>query len=272
MKTTASRIQRPVLPLTHAFDDPVSDRGDRLLGDLRAVHLSQMRADLPVGQPFRRQGNHHVIHPGQPPLPFSDHSRLETGITVPRHGDLHRPGLGDHRLRPVAVTGIPAITARRIVPAIAKVIVHLAFQGALDHHLRQLPQKPALAGQPQPARPSPLGQLPQRLLIGRRQLHGLLAIVSRHVSHWCLLHLGGYTVEITVPLRGRLARSTGLEGRIWSTTTASRNAFHKTTWTYSPVRGDRPAPFPPPLVTVEPRDARPADGLEPQLADMRPDM
>lgn len=53
-------------------------------------------------------------------------------------------------------------------------------------------------------------------------------------------------------LRGRLARSTGLEGRIWSTTTASRNAFRKTAWTYSPVRGDRPAPFRPPLVTRSP--------------------
>src|ERR1019366_4249017 len=74
-----------------------------------------------------------------------------------------------------------------------------AFQRALDHHLRQLPQRPALTGQPQPARTSPLGQLPQRLLIGRRQLHGLLAIIGRHVSHWCLLHLGGYTIEISVP-------------------------------------------------------------------------
>src|ERR1039457_7129420 len=109
------------------------------------------------------------------------------------------PALGDHRLRPVAVPGIPAVTAGRVVLAVAEGGIPLAFQRALDHHLRQLPQRPALTGQPQPARTSPLGQLPQRLLIGRRQLHGLLAIIGRHVSHWCLLPLGGYTIEISVP-------------------------------------------------------------------------
>jgi hypothetical protein len=49
-------------------------------------------------------------------------------------------------------------------------------------------------------------------------------------------------------LRGRLARSTGFDGRSWSTTTASRNAFRSTAWTYSTVRGDRPALFWPPLI------------------------
>src|SRR6266567_836005 len=51
----------------------------------------------------------------------------------------------------------------------------------------------------QTAGAGPLGKLVQQLLIGRRQLHGILALADRHVSHWCLLRLGSYTIEITVP-------------------------------------------------------------------------
>jgi hypothetical protein len=172
----------------------VGDRSDRLLGDLRAIDLGQVRGDLPVGQPFRRQGNHHILDPGQPPLPFSDDFRLETGIPVPRHGNLHRTRLGEHRLRAVAVTGIAAVTARGIVLAVAEMVIQLALQGALDHHLGQAAQQPALAGQLQPVRAGPLGELPQQLLIGRRQLRPGLVPVLCHVSHWCLLRFGSYTV------------------------------------------------------------------------------
>ena len=179
-------IQRPALPFRHAVHNPVGDRGDRLLRHLRAVHLGQVRADLPVRQPFRRQGNHHVLNPGQPPLPFSDDSRLEAGIAVTRHRDFHRPGLGEHGLGPVAVAGIAAITPGRVVLAIAEMIIHLAFQCALDHHLGQPAQQPALTGQLQPAGAGPLGKLPQQLLISRRQPRRLLALATRHVCHWCL--------------------------------------------------------------------------------------
>ena len=51
-----------------------------------------MRGDLPVRQP-RGQGNHHVLDSGQPPLSLGEDFRLETGIPVPRHGNLHRPAL-----------------------------------------------------------------------------------------------------------------------------------------------------------------------------------
>ncbi len=50
------RIQRTVLPFCHPLHHPVGNRGDGLLGDLRAVDLRQMRGDLAVRQPFRRQG------------------------------------------------------------------------------------------------------------------------------------------------------------------------------------------------------------------------
>jgi hypothetical protein len=180
------RIQRPVLPVRHSFHDPVGDRGDRLLRDFRAVDLGQVRGDLPVGQPLRRQGNHQLVDPGQPPLPFGDDFRLEAGFPVPRHAELHRPGPGEHRLGAVPIAGIAAITAGRVMLPIAEVIIQLALQGALDHHLGQLPQQPALTGQLQPAGAGPLGQLPQQLLIGRRQLGTVRALAVRHVCHWCL--------------------------------------------------------------------------------------
>jgi hypothetical protein len=193
------RVERPALPVRQALHHPVGDRGDRLLRHLRAIHLGQVRADLPVGQPFRRQGNHHVIDAGEPPLPFGDDFRLETGIPVPRHAELHRPGVRQHGLGPVAITGIAAVAARRVVLAIAEMVIQLAFQGALDHHLGQLAQQAALPGQLQPAGAGPLGKLTQQLLIRRRQPRRLMALARSHVSHWCLLRLWSYTVEITVP-------------------------------------------------------------------------
>ena len=65
------------------------------------------------------------------------------------------------RLGPVPITGVAAIAARGVRLAIAEVVIHLAFQGALDHHLGQLAQQPALAGQLQPAGTGPPGQFPQ---------------------------------------------------------------------------------------------------------------
>src|SRR5512135_2712572 len=56
---------------------------------------------------------------------------------------------------------LPPVTAVRVILPVAEVIIELALQGALDHHLGQLAQQAALAGQLQPARARPLGQLPQ---------------------------------------------------------------------------------------------------------------
>jgi len=73
------------------------------------------------------------------------------------------------------------------VAGIAEMVIQLAFQGALDHHLRQPAQQAALTGQLQPTGAGPPGQLAQHLLIGRGQLRSVLALIGRHVSHWCLL-------------------------------------------------------------------------------------
>jgi hypothetical protein len=178
-----SRVQWPALPLRQAVHHPVGDRGDRLFRHLGAVDPGQVRGDLPVGQPFRGQGNDHLAGSGEPPLPLGGDSRLEAGIAVPGYRDFHRPGIGEHRLGPAPVAGIAAVPAGRVVLAVAEVVVQLAFQRALDDHFRQPAQQPALAGQLQPAGAGPLGQLAQRLLIGRGQLRCVLVLAGRHIGH-----------------------------------------------------------------------------------------
>jgi hypothetical protein len=49
--------------------------------------------------------------------------RLETGIAVPQHRQLHRTGLGEHGLGAVAIAGIPAIAACQVVPGIAEMVI-----------------------------------------------------------------------------------------------------------------------------------------------------
>jgi hypothetical protein len=56
------------------------------------------------------------------------------------------PCLGQHRLGAVAVTGIPAVAAGRVISGIAQVIIQLALQRALDHHVVSFPEQAALAG------------------------------------------------------------------------------------------------------------------------------
>ena len=56
------RVQGPILPFGHALDHPVGDRRDRGLEHLRPIHLRQVRADIPVGEPAGRQRQHHLIN------------------------------------------------------------------------------------------------------------------------------------------------------------------------------------------------------------------
>ena len=86
----------------------------------------------------------------------------------------------------MAIAGIAAITAGRLVLAIAEMVIQLAFQRALDHHFRELAEQAALACELQAASPRPLGQLQQQLLISGRQLHAVLTLTRCHVCHWCL--------------------------------------------------------------------------------------
>jgi hypothetical protein len=117
-----------------------------------------------------------------------------------------RPGFEpvSYGFRPVrrahdAIAEIHQFGAFRVVLAVAEVVIQLAFQGALDDYLGQPAEQPALAGQPQPARPGPLGKLGQQLLISRRQLRfGLAGSLSRQSSG--VSSVSGVTpLKMTVP-------------------------------------------------------------------------
>jgi hypothetical protein len=60
--------------------------------------------------------------------------------------------------------------------------------------------KSALAGQLQPARAGPLGELTQHPLIAADSSATAGSRSSVTSVIWCLLRLGGYAVEITVPV------------------------------------------------------------------------
>jgi len=132
------RVQRPVLPLEHALDDLVGDRGDRLPGHLRAVDLGQVGLHLAGGQALGRQRDHQLVHPGEPSLPLGHDLRLETAVPVAGHVDLHRTDLGQHRLGAVAVAGIPTVAAGGVVALVAEVIGDLTLQRRLNQPFRQL--------------------------------------------------------------------------------------------------------------------------------------
>ena len=154
-------------PLLHK---EVGNSGNGLLRDLGAVDLGEVRGDLPVREPYRGQGNDHLIDRGQPPLTFGEDFRLEAGMPVQRHADIHRAGMGNYRLGPVAVAGIAAVAAFRVILSVGEMVIQLAFQCTLDHDRGQAAQQPALAGQLQPAGAGPSGQLAQHLLIGDGEL------------------------------------------------------------------------------------------------------
>jgi hypothetical protein len=81
--------------------------------------------------------------------------------------------------------------------AVTEMIVHLALQGRLDHHLGQPAQQATLPDQLQTLGPRPIDQLPNQLLV-----HAICRLgghIHRHSSHRCLSSLRSYTVEITVP-------------------------------------------------------------------------
>src|SRR6478609_3930155 len=82
---------------------------------------------------------------------FRDDLGLEGAVAVAGYLDLDRADLGQHRLRPVAVAGVPAVAARGVVAVIAQVIGDLTIQRGLHQPLGQLREQPTLAGQRQPA-------------------------------------------------------------------------------------------------------------------------
>ena len=79
----------------------------------------------------------------------------------------------------MTITGIASIPARRIVPRVAEMIIHLALQDPLDHHLRQLPQQ---AGR---RRPTNVGAVDGDMT----DVVELEAVEFRFSAAWCELAL-----------------------------------------------------------------------------------
>ena len=131
-----------------------------------------MGLHLTGGQALGRQRDDQLVDTGEPPLPLGHDLRLERPVTVAGDLDLDRPDLGQHRLGPAPVAGVPAITARGVVAVVAEVVGELAFQGGLDQPLGQLGEQPALTGQLQPTLAGLAGQPSDQLLVHRVQAIG----------------------------------------------------------------------------------------------------
>jgi len=166
-------IERPVAPLGHLLDHLVGDPGDGVLADLRAVDLIEVRGNLPGRQPAGGQRDHDLAGAVQPPLPLAHHLRVEASVAVAGHLDLDGPDLGQHRLGPGAVTGVPAVTPGRIMLVIAQVLRHFRLQGGLQHRSGQPGQQPARPDQLHALSAGPLHQLAGKLLLIDRRWHGL---------------------------------------------------------------------------------------------------
>lgn len=130
---------------------------------------------------------------------------MRSGIPVPQHRDLHWPGLGEHGLGPVPVAGIAAIAAFRIVPGIAQMVIQLAFQGVLDHHLGEPGRPPRLDVEVRIPSLTPFRWLPAGPVrgAGRRPLRDRFpASTGSPASRASRLLFLAYGVTAEIPVRG----------------------------------------------------------------------
>jgi hypothetical protein len=88
-----------------------------------------------------------VAEPLQAHLPLADDLRLERAVPVPRNRQVHRPDIGQHRLRSAAVAAVPAAAAGWVVLLISQVPGHLLSQRPLQHRLGHLRQQAVRAEQ-----------------------------------------------------------------------------------------------------------------------------
>ena len=128
--------------------------------DLRAVDLGELHRDLPGGQPSGGQRQHDLVNTVQATLAFAHNARLETVLPVPRHLDLHRAHLGEHRLSPSPVAGVPAVTPGRIVLVITQMLTELRRHGGLEHRLVSPVSRP----------PGPMSSIPSARAVSTRSL------------------------------------------------------------------------------------------------------
>ena len=83
-------------------------------------------------------GEDFCVEAFKPRLVLADQLRFEGAVAVPWHLDGHLPGVAFQRLPALAVPGVAAAVAGRIVFRIPEVMVHLACQHPLHQRLGQL--------------------------------------------------------------------------------------------------------------------------------------
>ena len=107
--TLAACKGRPVLPLGHLLDQPVSDPGHGLLGHTGTGDLGEVRTDLAGRQTPAVNDGTMSSTPSDGSGAWPRHL-LERANEVPRHLDVHRPGVvGGHRLGPGPLPTVPGL-------------------------------------------------------------------------------------------------------------------------------------------------------------------
>jgi hypothetical protein len=145
------RLQRPAGPGGHLLEHLVGDPADRVLGDRGAVHLVEVRGDLPGGQALGEQADRDRVHVRQAPLSLLHDHRLERARPVPRHRDAHLPGrVGQHRLGSCAVTDVAVLGRGCLVLLMAEVLGQLLLQRGLQDSSGDRLEQPVRAGQSSP--------------------------------------------------------------------------------------------------------------------------
>lgn len=138
-----------------------------------------MGFDLTGRQPLRRERDDHRVDPVQAALTLAHGQRIEAAVTIPRHLDVDRTDLGDHRLGAGTVARVVQVAALDRMLRVAEMFFHLDLQAGLEDLLRQASQQPARADKIDPLRSCLLHQL-----LSDRPLRAALTSLVR----WCRHH------------------------------------------------------------------------------------
>jgi hypothetical protein len=132
------RLQRPVLPFVPLLQDGVGDGADRIRRNIEPIELTPVPLDLAGAHPTGVHCTDLLIDARKAPLILGDQRRIEG--RQPVAGDLEGDlaGVGQHRLRAVAVAAVGAPLSR------AQVMIHLRVQPPLGQRLLQLIERAVL--------------------------------------------------------------------------------------------------------------------------------
>src|SRR5690606_22375585 len=100
------RVQWPALPGQDLLRDLVDDLGDRLVRNVGPDRRRKVKLYVTQGHSTGIQGDDHVIEPAEATGALGHQPRSERAVTITRHIQRHRAGLGLHRLGRSAIAGI----------------------------------------------------------------------------------------------------------------------------------------------------------------------